>query len=106
VPSHSVAAPRLGEAALSFECRTLQVIRTNEGQPAGGNVVLGLVVHIHARDGVLNDRMHVDPAELAAIGRLGGTGYCTTHQRFDMPMGKAALSLDPKEIIASVHRGS
>ena len=102
VASSVVTAPRLGEAAVSFECRTLQVIRTNPGQPAGGNVVLGEVVHIHARDGIINERMHVDPAALAAIGRLGGTGYCTTRQRFEMPMGKPALTQDPKAIIAAL----
>ncbi len=99
VSGHAVAAPRLAEAAISFECRTLQVIRTNPGQPAGGNVVLGEVVYIHARDGVINDRMHVDPAALAAIGRLGGTGYCTTRERFELPMGRPALGTDPTAIL-------
>ena len=32
-----------------------------------------------------------DPAGLAAIGRMGGLGYATTRQRFEIPMGEAAL---------------
>lgn len=94
-----VRPPRLAEAAISLECRTLQVIRTNPGQPGGGNVVLGEVVHIHARDGVINDRFHVDAAALAAVGRMGGAAYCTTRERFEMPMGKAALTIDPSQLL-------
>lgn len=90
-PSHAVRAPRLAESPVSLECRTLQVIRTNPGVPAGGNIVLGQVVHVHVRDDAINDRLHVDPAVLDAIGRMGGLGYCLTRQRFEMPMGRDAL---------------
>lgn len=94
-PSRRVAPPRVSDCLMSFECRTLQVIRTNPGVPAGGNIVLGQVVHIHAADGLVNERYHVDPAILDAIGRMGGIGYCRTHDRFEMPMGRAALSHEP-----------
>lgn len=90
-PSARVRPPRVAESPVCFECRTLQVIRTNPGKPAGGNVVLGEVVHVFVRDGVINERFHTDPAKLRAIGRMGGTGYCRTGERFEMPMGRAAL---------------
>ncbi|MFO0830908.1 MAG: flavin reductase family protein [Phycisphaerales bacterium] len=86
-----VRAPRVAECPVSFECRTRQVIRTNPGQAAGGNIVIGEVVHIHADDRIVNERFHVDPALLDAIGRMGGRTYCTTRERFDIPWGKAAL---------------
>ncbi|MEO1009425.1 MAG: flavin reductase family protein [Planctomycetota bacterium] len=89
--SRVVAPPRVAECPVSFECRTLQVIRTNPGQPAGGNLVLGEVVHVHVRDGLLNDRHHTDAAKLRAFGRMGGPEYCTTRDRFSMPWGRAAL---------------
>ncbi len=89
--SAKVRPARVAESPVSFECRTVQVIRTNPGRPAGGNVVLGEVVHIFARDGVLNERFHVDPAALRTIGRMGGLGYCRTNERFEMAMGRAAL---------------
>ncbi|MFZ4572966.1 MAG: flavin reductase family protein [Phycisphaerales bacterium] len=91
-PSSRVAPPRIAEAAVSYECRTLQVIRTNPGAPAGGNIVIGEVVHVWIREGIANDRLHVDPAKLDAAGRMGGYGYCTTRDRFDVPPGRAALS--------------
>jgi flavin reductase (DIM6/NTAB) family NADH-FMN oxidoreductase RutF len=84
-PSRVVRAPRLLESPISFECRTLQVIRTNPGQTAAGNIVIGTVVHVHAEDGVINERFHVDPAALDLVGRMGGDSYCTTRDRFTMP---------------------
>lgn len=90
-PSRVVRAPRVGESPVSFECRTTRVIRTNPGEPGGGNIVIGEVVFIHVRDGLVNDRFHVDMAAVDSIGRMGGTAYCTTRDRFDLPAGRAAL---------------
>lgn len=94
VPSSVVRPPRVGEAPLSFECRTMQVIRLAPGVPGGGNIVIGRVVHVHAREGVVNERFHTDPVALRAIGRMGGIGYSRTADpvhRFEMPMGAQAL---------------
>lgn len=90
-PSAKVRAPRVGESPASFECRTVQVIRTNPGRPAGGNIVIGEVVHVHVRNGLTDDRYRTDPALLDAVGRMGGLGYCTTRDRFELPMGRKAL---------------
>jgi flavin reductase (DIM6/NTAB) family NADH-FMN oxidoreductase RutF len=91
-----VGPGRVAESPMSFECRTLGVIRTNPGVASAGNIVLGEVVHVHADDGVLSDRFHADFAKLASIGRMGGTGYCRTRERFEMPVGDAARRIaDP-----------
>lgn len=90
-PSTVVTPPRVKESPIAFECRTREVIRLAPGAPAGGNIVLGEVVAVHAEEGLLNDRMHVDAEKLDAIGRMGGRGYCTTRDMFEMPMGRAAL---------------
>lgn len=90
-PCVRVRPPRVAESPVAFECRTLQVIRLNPGKTGGGNIVIGQVVHIHLADGLINDRFHVDPERLAAIGRMGGLGYCRTRDRFQMPMGRPAL---------------
>lgn len=87
-----VGPPRVLESPFAFECRTVQVIRTNPGKPAGGNIVIGEVVHAFVRDDVINVRFHADPARLLAIGRMGGTTYCRTRDRFDLPRGAAALT--------------
>lgn len=92
-PSSVVKPPRVLESPASFECRTVRVVRTNPGEAGGGNIVLGEVVRVHAREGLLNDRLHTDASALASVGRMGGATYCLTRDRFDLPRGKAALDL-------------
>lgn len=94
-PSRVVRPARVAEAAVAFECHTEHIIRTNPGQPAGGNVVLGRVQHVFVRDDAINERLHVDPGVVDAIGRMGGLSYCLTRQRFELPMGRDALRNRP-----------
>ncbi len=93
-PSERVRPPRVAESPISFECETTQVVRTNQGEPGGGNIVLGRVVWVRARDGLVNERMHVDPADHDTIARMGGLSYCRTTDRFDLPVGRAALDAE------------
>lgn len=95
-PSRVVKPPRVADSPVAFECETVQVIRTNGREPLAGNVVLGRVVHVYVRDDLVNERLHVDPDVLRAIGRMGGLTYSTTRERFDVPRGRAALEIpDP-----------
>ena len=91
IPSSKVRPPRLAESPVSFECETLQVLRTNPGQPASGNIVLGRVVCVHVDESLINERFHVDASRLRAIGRMGGLEYCRTRDRFELPRGREAL---------------
>ncbi|MBX3382327.1 MAG: flavin reductase family protein [Phycisphaeraceae bacterium] len=90
-PCRVVGCMRVAESPVSFECRCVNVVRTNPGVPSGGNIVIGRVVRVWVRDGLMNERLHTDPAGLDAIGRMGGLGYCRTRERFELPMGRAAL---------------
>jgi flavin reductase (DIM6/NTAB) family NADH-FMN oxidoreductase RutF len=76
-----VASPWIGEAPVSFECRhhtTLSIGRSRE-------IILGEVVYAHFRtDTVDASNMHVDPTALDVIGRMGGNGYVTTRDYFDL----------------------
>lgn len=89
--SRTVKPPRIAESPVCFECEALQVIRLAPGTPGGGNIVIGRVLWIHARDGLISERNHVDPAQLDALGRMAGTMYCTTRDRLEIPLGRAAL---------------
>lgn len=93
-PGESIDAPRVAESPISFECETFQVLRFGPGRPGAGNLVIGRVVLIHLADELRHERMHIDPAKLQAIGRMGGSGYTRTRDRFELPMGRAALSAD------------
>ena len=90
-PSNVVKPPRVAEAPACFECRTVQVIRTNPGQSASGNIVIGRVVHVFVRDDLIDPRYHIDFNVLDAIGRMGGLQYTRTRDRFELPMGREAM---------------
>ncbi|SFU16845.1 flavin reductase family protein [Sedimentitalea nanhaiensis] len=81
VPGEFVACPQIAEAPIRFECRkhvTLNIGKSRE-------IVLGEVLAMHARPGLVNDRFHVDAAALDALGRMGGHGYCRSNKTFDLP---------------------
>jgi flavin reductase (DIM6/NTAB) family NADH-FMN oxidoreductase RutF len=62
-----IAAPALAESPIHFECETIHVRRfAPPGTPSAGNCVFGRVVHVRVDDGLANERMHIDPAQLAA----------------------------------------
>ncbi|MGD9688460.1 MAG: flavin reductase family protein [Phycisphaerales bacterium] len=87
-PSRRVRPARVRGSPMTFECQTIRVEHLNPGQPAGGNLVMGEVVHVWVRDEAIDPaRLHILPAALAAIGRMGGLSYCRTADRFDLPMG-------------------
>lgn len=94
VPCQAIRPPRVAESPVCFECETQHIIRTNPGQPAGGNVVLGRVLRVHIDEALVSDRLHIDQAALALVGRMGGLSYCWTRERFDLRPGKASLKGD------------
>jgi flavin reductase (DIM6/NTAB) family NADH-FMN oxidoreductase RutF len=77
-----VRHPRILEAPISFECRVFQRIEVG----ALRDLVLGEVIHVHARDGLVDPKTkRVSEQGYRPVGRLYGTRYCTTRQRFDLP---------------------
>lgn len=83
-PSAVVAPPRVKESKVSMECMLLQIIDFSE-KPQGGSLVLGRVVRMHVDDGIVDDHYRIDADKLRAIGRMGGTEYARTRDRFSMP---------------------
>ena len=90
-PSVVVKPPKVAGAPVSFECRTREIVRLAPGMPNGGNVVIGEIVQVHVDDAIIDDRYRIDPAKLAAVGRMAGLTYCPTRQRVDIPFGAKAL---------------
>jgi flavin reductase (DIM6/NTAB) family NADH-FMN oxidoreductase RutF len=83
VPSRKVRPPRIAEAPVAMECRLMQIVDLGR-KPY--HVVFGEVVYFHYRDGIVNDRFHVDVAAINPVGRLAGKGgYCRVTDRFEMP---------------------
>ena len=81
-PCRLVQHPRILEAPVSFECRLFRRIEVGPVR----DLVLGEVVHLHAREGIIDPTTRrVSEAAYQPVGRLYGTRYCTTRQRFDLP---------------------
>ncbi|RUM08188.1 flavin reductase family protein [Rhizobium chutanense] len=81
VSGEKVASPFIAEAPAAFECRrhvTLELGRSRQ-------IIMGEIVYAHYRDGVVDpERLHVDPAAIDAIARLGGDTCATIRDRFEM----------------------
>jgi flavin reductase (DIM6/NTAB) family NADH-FMN oxidoreductase RutF len=82
VPSDLVKAPRVAESHINMECRLLYTISMSS-LINGGNLVLGEVVRIHIDDALVSN-YRIDQDKLRAIGRMAGSSYTRTQDRFDM----------------------
>jgi flavin reductase (DIM6/NTAB) family NADH-FMN oxidoreductase RutF len=91
VPAKIVKHPRIGEAAASLECR---VERRIEFGPER-ELVIGEILLVHAREGIVDPATkRISEEHYRPIGRLFGTRYCTTRERFNLP-GALPCSKDP-----------
>lgn len=71
IKSTLVKAPRIHEASIAFECKTMQVI------PIGSSrMIIGEIVCMHFAQDVMQDNYRIDYKNLKAIGRMSGSAYC------------------------------
>lgn len=82
IPSAAVRPPRVCGSPAQMECRLLQVVYTGH-EPGAGVIVLGEVVHFHVREDLVED-FRIDPAGLAAVGRMAGNTWVRTRERFEL----------------------
>jgi flavin reductase (DIM6/NTAB) family NADH-FMN oxidoreductase RutF len=80
--SELVKPARVAESHIHMECRLLQVVQVSD-QPGGGSLVLGEVLRFHVRQDMIKD-FRIDPDRLQAIGRMAGSTYVRTRDRFDL----------------------
>lgn len=77
-PSTTVAPPRVAEARVSFECTLYDFVSIG-----GSSMVLGELQHAHLADDVTTDGK-IDVEKLDAVGRLSGSYYASTRDRFSL----------------------
>jgi flavin reductase (DIM6/NTAB) family NADH-FMN oxidoreductase RutF len=81
MPGKTVASPWIKEAPAAFECRrhiTLELGKSRQ-------IIMGEILFAHYHSDVLDaDRLHIDPAKLDAVARLGGNTCSTIRDRFEM----------------------
>jgi flavin reductase (DIM6/NTAB) family NADH-FMN oxidoreductase RutF len=87
VASDLVKPPRVKESHLSMECRLIQIVDVSR-KPMGGSLVLGEVLRFHIDADIFDDDK-IDPDKLHPIGRMGGSTYTRTTDRFDMVRPKS-----------------
>ncbi len=76
-----VDAPMVAESPANLECRVTEVITV--AGAASTRLVLGEVVMVHIREDALSGT-RVDPDVIRAVGRLAGSSYTTTRDRFEL----------------------
>jgi flavin reductase (DIM6/NTAB) family NADH-FMN oxidoreductase RutF len=86
-PSERVKAPRVLESPVHFECQRYQIVPIGPDGVGGGALVIGRIVLLHVDDRVITNGK-VDYDLLRAVGRMGGTDYTRTRDRFQMARKK------------------
>jgi len=92
LPGSKIIAPRIAESPAAFECRRHVTLGLGNSR----EIILGEVIAAHIRSDIVDPRLHVDPAGLDAIGRMGGHGYALSRQTFDLPTMSVAQWEDRK----------
>ena len=77
-PSEEVTPPRVAAVAVAFECELYEFIEIGSNA-----MVLGEVVSVYLDERVTPDGK-LDTGKLDAVGRLTGSQYCRTGDRFRM----------------------
>ncbi len=80
-PGIDVPVPHIAEAPFALECRRTVALAFG----AGREIMLGEVLRLHAREGLLDEaRMRIDAEAYRPVGRLFGDGYARQGDRFDL----------------------
>jgi flavin reductase (DIM6/NTAB) family NADH-FMN oxidoreductase RutF len=80
-PGTMVASPWIAEAPAAFECRRYVTVEVGRSR----QIIMGEIVYAHYQGDVVDPKnLHIDPARLDAIARLGGNTCSTIRDRFDM----------------------
>jgi flavin reductase (DIM6/NTAB) family NADH-FMN oxidoreductase RutF len=80
--SEVVKPARVAESHVHMECRLMQVIHVSD-KPGSGTLVLGEVLRFHVAEDLIHN-FHIDPDKLRAVGRMAGSTYVRTTDRFDL----------------------
>lgn len=83
LPSVQVKPPRVAGAAIAFECRLVEAMPYPAASP-NCHLLFAEALLAHIDDAMLNEQGRIDSQQLDLIGRLGGSGYTRTLQRFEL----------------------
>ncbi len=82
--SRLVRPPRVAQSPVQMECKLIQIVKVGEG-PLSGNLCVCEVLCFHIASEACLPNGTADVTGIDLVGRLGGDGYATTRDRFDLP---------------------
>jgi flavin reductase (DIM6/NTAB) family NADH-FMN oxidoreductase RutF len=87
-PCLKVRPPRIAESPVSFECQLMQIVELGPAR----SLVLGEIIVMHVRDDAVMDaeRLHIDNAKLALVGRMHGNRYIDASGSFELARVEAS----------------
>lgn len=84
-PSAVVGPPSVAESPAAFECRVFQIVDLGSPDRPTNSLVIGRVVRMHVEEALLTgDSVGIDAGAAALVGRMGGSLWCTTADRFSL----------------------
>lgn len=75
VDSVKIAAPRIKESPIQYECELRQVIPVGREAAGGSFLVIGEIVMFHVADELI-ENYRIDMEKLQPLARLAGNTYC------------------------------
>ena len=81
VASERVAVPRIAESPVAMECKLERIVEVGR---EGTAVIIAEILLWHVADEVVGENGRVDLGKLDAVGRMAGSSYTRTRDRFDM----------------------
>jgi flavin reductase (DIM6/NTAB) family NADH-FMN oxidoreductase RutF len=91
VDADLVAAPRVGEAPISMECRVESMLK-----PGSDVMVIGRILRFHFQEGILGENGRIDVPGLNPLARLAGT-YSSIKEPFAISIDADPIGSRPLE---------
>ncbi len=79
-----VKAPRVAASIASMECKLIHQWTPQNAKERETTMIIGEVLRIHIRDGILDDELKADFDQMHSVGRLGGRGYTSIDPMFEL----------------------
>ena len=83
IPSTIVAAPRVKNAPIAFECELDRIVTVGSGTYSA-NLVLGSIKLMHMNEEIFESETCVDHQKAHLLGRLSGSKFCKIRTIFDI----------------------
>ena len=91
-PAHAniVSCPLVKESRINMECRLIEIVEVSN-KLLGDAFILGEIVCFHIDDEVV-ENFRIDPDTLDTVGRMGGSSYTRTRDRFELVRPDSKIS--------------